>query len=100
MNRVNNKNHIDLLVRSLSNNFTASDRAATKKSLENFSGVQVARDYFKKNNYRKWKCCICGCDFYDRTGCNPDPVVPITEHGEMPVCCHDCNALFVIPARS
>lgn len=99
MTRVNNRKHLDLLGRSFTGNWTEEDKAEVEKGLEGFTGATIARDYFRANGYRRLKCSICGCDFYDRTGCNPDPIIPITEDGDMPVCCQTCNFLFVIPAR-
>lgn len=37
------------------------------------------------------KCCICGCEIYGYSN-NARPY----KEG---VCCSDCNAIFVIPAR-
>lgn len=54
-----------------------------------------AKKYFEENNMKRLKCCICGCDFYDRTGNNPDPII----EDEDSVCCPACNQLFVIPKR-
>ena len=99
MERVTNKAHLNLLARSIAGKWTAEDDAATEAGLAQFEGIELAREVFKENHYRRLKCCICGCDFYDRSGCNPDPVVPITEDGDMPVCCHSCDAMFVIPMR-
>ena len=57
--------------------------------------ISIVENYFKKNGMKKYTCCICGCEFYDFTGCNPDPVV----NDEDAVCCHSCDNLFVFPAR-
>ena len=54
-----------------------------------------AKEYFEKNGYKRQKCCICGCDFYDFSGNNPAPIVD----DEDSVCCPLCDRLFVIPAR-
>ena len=43
-----------------------------------------------------FKCCICGKEFRDFTGCNPWPVVD----DEDSVCCHECDRKVVWPARS
>ena len=94
-----NRKHLDLLCRSLSGKWTEYDKAAIDNSLVDFDGAAIAKDFFREYGYRRLKCCICGCDFYDRTGCNPEPIIPITEDGDMPVCCHSCDYLFVLPAR-
>ena len=39
-------------------------------------------------------CCICGKEF-EGWGNNPWPVVK----DEGAICCDECNAMFVIPAR-
>ncbi len=57
--------------------------------------MNFAKEYFEKNGYKRMKCCICGCDFYDYTGNNPDPIVK----DEDSRCCALCDRLFVIPAR-
>lgn len=44
---------------------------------------------------QKFTCCICGCDFYDYSGNNPDPV----EDGENKVCCLSCNERIVSKER-
>ena len=47
-----------------------------------------------------YKCCICGREFEDYSGCNPWPVVVDDEDGEVrSVCCHYCDCTVVIPAR-
>ena len=58
--------------------------------------LEIAKKYFEENGMEKFTCCICGCDFYDYTGCNPDPVVT----DEDAVCCHECDRTFVWAARS
>ena len=58
--------------------------------------IPIAQDYFDEEEMTKFTCCICGCDFYDWTGNNPDPVV----ESDTEVCCHSCNHRFVIPART
>ena len=40
---------------------------------------------------QKMTCCICGCDFYDYSGHNPDPVV----NDGKSVCCSSCNDRIV-----
>lgn len=64
---------------------------------EQHEPIKIARDYFREKGMKKLTCCICGCDFYDWTGHNPDPVVPDGE--DLPCCCQSCNDRFVIPAR-
>ena len=56
---------------------------------------KFAKDYFKAHGMQKLTCCICGCSFFDYSGCNPDPIVDDDES----VCCHDCDKRFVSPAR-
>ena len=97
--KITNTNHLALLKRSMTGNWNDEDKQATADSLQVFDGVEAARAFFQERMERKWKCCICGCDFWDRTGCNPDPIVAITEDGNMPVCCPTCNNRFVMPAR-
>ena len=57
--------------------------------------IEVARKFFEERGMEKYNCCICGCDFYDNSGCNPDPVVSDPEA----VCCHECDRRFVQAAR-
>ena len=57
--------------------------------------IKIAKKFFKDHRLEKQTCCICGCDFYDWTGNNPDPVVTDPDA----VCCYTCNLYFVIPMR-
>lgn len=86
---------VEMLGKSYTNTWTDEDKQEIEKSLVDFKGLPVAKDYFKNRNMRKFTCCICGCDFYDWTGCNPYPIMD----GEKYTCCHDCNDRFVMPTR-
>ena len=86
---------LELLKRSMTGAWTEEDTARTEKDLESFNGLDMAGGFFRNQHMRKFKCCICGADFWDYTGCNPDPII----EDENAVCCHDCDRLFVLPAR-
>ena len=86
---------LELLERSMTGTWTKEDTARTEKDLEDFNGLAIAGEYFRNSHMRKFKCCICGAEFWDYTGCNPDPVIV----DENAVCCHRCDWLFVLPAR-
>ena len=61
---------------------------------------EVAKKYFEKKGMKKLTCCICGCDFWDWSGCNPWPVVDISlDENQDAVCCHECDYTFVQNAR-
>ena len=64
---------------------------------ENGEPCGIANDYFVNEGMSKHTCCICGCEFYDWTGNNPDPVIDIKKYPDA-VCCSSCNERFVIPA--
>ena len=93
-----NKKHFELMKRSMSEKWNEEDKAAVEAGLENFEGLPVVAEFFRRNYYRKLKCCLCGCYFYDKTGCNPWPIVDTPEDGEDIVCCQSCNG-FVLNAR-
>lgn len=62
--------------------------------------IETAKRFFKEQNMKKFTCCICGCDFFDWTGCNPEPVMDSeNEDGTENVCCNSCNERIVLPAR-
>ena len=49
--------------------------------------IETAKRFFKEQNMKKFTCCICGCDFFDWTGCNPEPVMDLeNEDGSENVC--------------
>ena len=88
---------IELLCRSFRDEWNDEERLQQARDLETFDGPQVAKDYFRDKKMRKLTCSICGCTFWDRTGRNPDPVIPDDEEA---VCCAYCDETFVLPARS
>ena len=94
MGNIQNK-RLKMLVRSLSGAWTDEDKERTRKDLEGFDGEEIAKHFFREKHMRRFRCCICGCDFWDYTGCNPAPIV----NDENAVCCHRCDTFFVIPAR-
>lgn len=89
------KKRFDLLVRSMSGNWTEEDTTRTSADLADFHGMDFARDSIRRHNMRRFECCICGELFWDYTGCNPAPIV-IDEDS---VCCKLCDSRYVLPAR-
>lgn len=90
------ESRVNLLEKSLTGNWTDEDKEEVECGLKDFKGAAIAKKYFRDRNMRKITCCICGCDFYDQTGCNPWPIMD----GENNSCCHRCDDLFVQPVRS
>lgn len=89
------ENRVDMLTKSFSNAWTDEDKREVEESLIDFKGLDFAKTFFKEKNMRKYTCCICGCDFYDQTGANPDPIMDGGKYS----CCHDCDTRFVLPMR-
>lgn len=86
----------DKIGRSYTDTWTEEERRRSQSDIAGSHALKIAKDYFKSRTMRKYKCCICGCQFWDWTGCNPAPIV---EDDDKSVCCHDCDRRFVIPVR-
>ena len=86
---------VKMITKSFSNSWTKEDKKQIRDSFKDFKGREDAKKAFINANMRKFTCCICGCDFIDWTGNNPYPF----GDGEKQSCCHECNRLFVLPAR-
>lgn len=95
------KNRVNRMSRSFSGQWTEAERQQTEADIAGSDALPVAKEYFRAEGLRKFKCCICGCDFWDRTGNNPWPIVETLdeETEDFPVCCHECNSIFVMAVR-
>ena len=94
------KNRTARLIRSMTG-WTEEDARQTDADLNNSDALPIAKEFFRAEGMRKFKCCICGCEFWDRTGNNPWPIVDTEdeETEDFPVCCNECNGNFVYAER-
>ena len=86
---------VDRLIRSYKGEWNEEEKRRIQESLDTFSGCEDVKWIFEQMQMSRFRCCVCGCEFWDRTGCNPYPVVD----DENAVCCDACNKKIVIPIR-